>query len=482
MDPVPGSPSAAPADPRIVKLLEPLALACLIVTGAVAAAALLAWVLPAAAEALPAWWKVMRPATAVALLLCVAALLAGRGRLRRRRQAIQRALAVVVAACGLLILATPAVGIVVAGEDLSLTAGGGGRIAEQTAVCLFLLGATIALLGARRHSLVALGDALTLALFVTVLVVAAGYWFDAPRLVGQAPYVRTAPHTLLCIALLGTAVVTRRTDRGLFSILVGTGIGSRMARTALPLGLLVPLLVTAAVVLATTHEWIQTSYAAALIAVSTATAVIGLLLLQAWRSNALERELRSLSLTDELTGLYNRRAFLLLGEHATLEARREGEPLTVLYFDLDGLKAVNDALGHDAGSQLIREFADLLRGTVRANDIAARLGGDEFAVVAVGDEAHGNGVLARLEQQAAVRTAGGGDLPAMRFSAGCATGRPAGRDAFEELVRRADSAMYAHKKARRPQALRDARTAESPRVTPLRRAAAGGTRDKRRAV
>lgn len=64
-----------------------------------------------------------------------------------------------------------------------------------------------------------------------------------------------------------------------------------------------------------------------------------------------------------------------------LQCRRAGLSLTVLYFDLDGLKQVNDTLGHDAGSNLLRDFASVLRTSFRRSDVTARLGGDEFGVV-----------------------------------------------------------------------------------------------------
>ncbi len=80
-----------------------------------------------------------------------------------------------------------------------------------------------------------------------------------------------------------------------------------------------------------------------------------------------------MSLDDELTGLHNRRGFYLLGEQALQNARRSGEALTVFFFDADGLKKINDTLGHDAGSELLRDIATLLRTTFRASDIVGRL-------------------------------------------------------------------------------------------------------------
>lgn len=84
---------------------------------------------------------------------------------------------------------------------------------------------------------------------------------------------------------------------------------------------------------------------------------------------------------DPLTQLLNRRALWELGDRERARALRNGTPLVVAYFDLDGLKQVNDRRGHDAGDRLITDFATALRSELRSTDLIARLGGDEFAVV-----------------------------------------------------------------------------------------------------
>ena len=95
-----------------------------------------------------------------------------------------------------------------------------------------------------------------------------------------------------------------------------------------------------------------------------------------------EEALRKVSLTDHLTGLYNHRGFFNLAEHHTRMARRTKEQSLLIYGDMDGLKEINDTLGHNKGSQAIAAIADILRRTFRDGDIVARLGGDEFAVLA----------------------------------------------------------------------------------------------------
>ena len=99
-------------------------------------------------------------------------------------------------------------------------------------------------------------------------------------------------------------------------------------------------------------------YAAAVTASGMAALLAILVILLAGKINALETELRETSLSDELTGLHNRRGFYLLGEQALRDARRAGRPVSVLFFDADGLKEVNDTLGHDVGSELLLDIAD----------------------------------------------------------------------------------------------------------------------------
>ncbi len=103
-----------------------------------------------------------------------------------------------------------------------------------------------------------------------------------------------------------------------------------------------------------------------------------------WLVDALVHTLEQLearATTDPLTGALNRRALYDLTTREMARCERAGAPMSVAYFDLDGLKAVNDTAGHDAGDALIVSFVDELRSHSRPTDLAARLGGDEFALV-----------------------------------------------------------------------------------------------------
>ena len=160
----------------------------------------------------------------------------------------------------------------------------------------------------------------------------------------------------------------------------------------------------------------------------------------------MEAEVRQLSLTDELTGLRNRRGFLLLAERELESARRRGGRCLLLYADLDYLKQANDRFGHAAGDAMIIDAAQLLRSLFRSTDVVARLGGDEFVVLA-SDYTSSEEVLLRLHHalEAFRRTTG----RPLSLSVGLAESSLRGNSDLDALLQQADTAMYANKCARR---------------------------------
>ena len=161
----------------------------------------------------------------------------------------------------------------------------------------------------------------------------------------------------------------------------------------------------------------------------------------------MEEELRSLSLTDELTGLYNRRGFLALADQYLKIVNRMKNKISILYADLDDLKTINDVFGHKEGDRAIIEAAGILRETFRESDVAARIGGDEFVVMpAVISNASLDSVLARLQNNIALANARADRSYQISISYGIAHYDPEQPCTIEELLDRGDRMMYENKK------------------------------------
>jgi len=157
--------------------------------------------------------------------------------------------------------------------------------------------------------------------------------------------------------------------------------------------------------------------------------------------------LRARTIVDELTGLYNRRGFFTLGTQTLRLTRRKGREVVVLFVDLDGLKRVNDSLGHECGDELIRAAAELLRSTFRDSDIVARIGGDEFAVVA--NETDGTPaevITARLRKAIESLNVSRPADRRLSMSVGAARHTVMADAELSELLARADTEMYSDKR------------------------------------
>ena len=159
------------------------------------------------------------------------------------------------------------------------------------------------------------------------------------------------------------------------------------------------------------------------------------------RQVALIRTQETLAATDPLTGIPNRRAFLDRVS-AAVDAAAWGHPTVVCLVDLDGFKAVNDAGGHAAGDAMLKDVASALAAAVRETDTVARLGGDEFAVLADVSVSFAGEMLAERLRGAVARV---GQASGVTASVGVAEVQPG--DAVEDLMHRADAAMYRSKTA-----------------------------------
>lgn len=161
---------------------------------------------------------------------------------------------------------------------------------------------------------------------------------------------------------------------------------------------------------------------------------------------ALEDELTHRAFRDPLTGLANRGLFMDRLEHALTRVTRNQGLITVLFMDLDNLKAVNDSLGHEAGDQLLVTTARRLQACLRPGDTAARLGGDEFTVLLedAADVSNGARVAERIVQTLQAPITLAGHTLFVSASIGVASSGP-GLEQPEDLLRAADTAMYRSK-------------------------------------
>ena len=165
-----------------------------------------------------------------------------------------------------------------------------------------------------------------------------------------------------------------------------------------------------------------------------------------------EQEIAALQLAsiDDLTQLSNRRGFEALAEHALSMCKRMGTPASLLFFDLDQFKRINDTFGHAEGDRALVAFAQVLRRVLREMDVIGRLGGDEFVALLLGfNAAAGDAVIERLQQ---ALTAVNVELQG-RYEINYSVGRieydPARHDTIKRLLADADGAMYARKQTSR---------------------------------
>jgi diguanylate cyclase (GGDEF)-like protein len=160
------------------------------------------------------------------------------------------------------------------------------------------------------------------------------------------------------------------------------------------------------------------------------------------RVESLTDEVYKLAALDQLTGLYNRRS----GEQRLAEeisrAVRHERPLTILLIDLDGLKQINDKLGHAAGDLVLKGFSERLRKAIRGSDLAVRLGGDEFMVLL--PECRPEEVRHVLNRLDGLEVQYESTRIPCRFSRGWTDYKPG--ESAEELLRRGDEALYADKR------------------------------------
>ncbi|WP_256250693.1 GGDEF domain-containing protein [Nitrosomonas sp. Nm51] len=277
-----------------------------------------------------------------------------------------------------------------------------------------------------------------------VLVIFSGYLFSATSLYSHSTETLISYHTFISMCLLTFANFIRGIDNGIFSLFLGSGIGNYTARIALPWAIIGPFAVISAI-----NYFLDPRGASQEIQIALSATLLSLMFffIIIWLSKKishLENDLRTLALTDEMTGLYNLRAFSILGKQAFSESLRNGTMLSLLYFDLDGLKRINDTQGHQIGSEVIMEFANLLKANFRRNETIARIGGDEFVVLSKNRKI--DAAAKRLAEAVNAANKRSNKNYRISYSEGKIIGKAEDFQSLDDLLTQADSLMYENKK------------------------------------
>ncbi|MEO7660283.1 MAG: diguanylate cyclase, partial [Pyrinomonadaceae bacterium] len=167
---------------------------------------------------------------------------------------------------------------------------------------------------------------------------------------------------------------------------------------------------------------------------------------------AAEKALRNLSLTDDLTKLYNRRGFLTHAQQQIKLEKHSGTArgLNLLFADMDGLKMINDTYGHEAGSDAIIALSNILGSLVRSADLVARWGGDEFVILTIGSTDENAAIMVdRIKGRLAEHNRHSNLPYDISCSIGIATFDPDSSSSIESVIAEADESMYKDKKLRK---------------------------------
>ena len=161
----------------------------------------------------------------------------------------------------------------------------------------------------------------------------------------------------------------------------------------------------------------------------------------------LQEELLLQALTDELTGLYNRRGFRMMAEQELRHCHRLKNEVMLLSFDIDTFKQINDTFGHDEGDRVLKSVAKSLQMSFRSSDIIGRWGGDEFLVFALDAPSGTVDLLTTRFKQALSDILQRQGLPCMiAVTIGSASSNAIAIPSLEQLIQQADRAMYANKR------------------------------------
>jgi diguanylate cyclase (GGDEF)-like protein len=327
------------------------------------------------------------------------------------------------------------------------------RMAPNTSLNFVFLSCALLLLNSKVQRGFNLAQALIIVSLIDSLLPIIGYLYGTKLLYGIGQFIPMALHTAVAFLVLGIGILFAYSERGLMVTIMDKGISGLMVRRLLPAVIGLPVLI----------GWLRLEgqrlsfYDNELgVALMVAAHILIFSALVWWNSFLLfrldtqrqqvEAQLRELTLTDDLTGLRNRRGFLLLAEQELKLAKRAGIRLWLLFADLDYLKQINDRLGHEVGSQAITQTAEILKQTFRDSDVIARLGGDEFVILAASDDSDSGTIMqARLQENVSAFNVNERLPYQLSVSAGVVRVDPDKSASINDAIKEADQAMYEHK-------------------------------------
>jgi diguanylate cyclase (GGDEF)-like protein len=448
------TPSLPPGQPDPVRLrrLFFIQRACLALVGLIAITALSGWIFPQLGDSLPAIVRHMNVALALTAIFCTLSLVMSEpgNPLLMLRLSRHVALLAGVIALGILIESifhfSPALDTLL---DEGQKVPNPGSIPLQPAAAFVFLAIVMVFVRSGSVLVRRAADVLVSCLCLLALILLSQDLFGALGLFGLTAADLISPQVLCCLILLTVVVALRQIEHGVFTIFVGCGIGSRIARGFAPILLVWPFLREVLTSRNIFQQMIPAHFAPAILTSLAAAFSLVFLIFLVWRINSMEHEIHDLTLRDELTGLYNMRGFYLLAEQTLRLAQRAQLPFSVLFIDLDGLKQINDLMGHNTGSAYLAETGELINHTFREGDVKGRFGGDEFVVAGqfsmVGIEI----AAQRLASAAAERSANSGKKFPISFSIGHVTSEHYSQESLRDLVTRADEEMYKEKRRKK---------------------------------
>ena len=263
-------------------------------------------------------------------------------------------------------------------------------------------------------------DVLVCGLCLLALFLISDVLFSWFALYGRAADGAMPGATLACFVALTGALALRQGERGVLSIFLGVGVGSRLARIFAPVLLALPfawVILTARM----SRDGSIGHMSAAILASAGVVVAWGILLYFAWRISGLENEIHDLTLRDQATRLYNFRGFHVLAEHALKLAQRSNVPFSILYVELETLTQIHAQLGETVAVASLAEAGEIMRSTFRESDITGRIGACDFAVAGQFDRAGITVAALRLEEATAARSAKSGRPIPLKFSMGHVT-------------------------------------------------------------